>query len=281
MTQSAPKRVSVHGGHSGEFCGHAEDSLEDIIRAYIARGYVWIGITEHMPPARSAMILPEEAAAGMDVEANRARFHSYMEEGRRLQTKYAEELTVYLGLETEAWEGYETALENLIETFKPDYIVGSVHHVNDVPIDFSMEHYEAAAQSVGGIDQLYCAYFDLQYDLITRFKPAVVGHIDLIRLLDSDYQARILKPDIWRKIERNLQATRELDLILDFNFRALGKGQTEPYIARPILQRASEMGIAVVPGDDTHSVKDVDEFWSRGLEFLSGCGISTDWRRPI
>lgn len=280
MSENTPKRVSVHGGHSGEFCGHAEDSLEDIVRAYIASGYVWFGITEHMPPARAAMILPEEAKAGMDVEANRDRFRSYMEEGRRLQTKYADELTVFLGLETEAWDGYEVVLADLIETFNPDYIVGSVHHVNDVPIDFSREYYEAAAQSAGGIDQLYCAYFDLQYDLIMKFKPAVVGHIDLIRLLDSDYQTRLLKPDIWRRIQRNLQAIRDLDLILDFNLRALGKGQAEPYIARPILERASEMGIAVVPGDDAHSVKDVDKFWDRGLEFLAGSGISTDWRMP-
>ena len=44
-------RVSVHGGHSKEF-GDANDStLEEIVRAYIDKGFKWVGITEHIPPA--------------------------------------------------------------------------------------------------------------------------------------------------------------------------------------------------------------------------------------
>ena len=47
MTTISP--VSVHGGHSGQFCHHATDSLEEIIELYIAQGFPWVGITEHAP----------------------------------------------------------------------------------------------------------------------------------------------------------------------------------------------------------------------------------------
>ena len=47
MTLSGP--ISLHGGHSGEFCCHAQDGLADIIAQYIQMGFRQVGITEHIP----------------------------------------------------------------------------------------------------------------------------------------------------------------------------------------------------------------------------------------
>ncbi len=33
------KYVSIHGGHSGEFCSHAQDSLEEMVQEYIRQGF--------------------------------------------------------------------------------------------------------------------------------------------------------------------------------------------------------------------------------------------------
>ncbi len=63
--------------------------------------------------------------------------------------------------------------------------------------------------------------------------------------------------------------------------RALAKGQPEPYVARPILERARELGIAVVPGDDSHGVDGVGLHTEEGIERLRSAGLSTDWRRPV
>ena len=52
--------ISYHGGHSGEFCAHAEDKLEAIVQAYIARGFTNFGITEHQPRTREFFYHPEE-----------------------------------------------------------------------------------------------------------------------------------------------------------------------------------------------------------------------------
>ena len=40
-------RVSLHGGHSGEFCNHAEGALRDTIEAAIAFGYHTFEVSEH------------------------------------------------------------------------------------------------------------------------------------------------------------------------------------------------------------------------------------------
>src|SRR5438045_1413741 len=36
-------RVSLHGGHSGEFCDHAEGTLREILTAAVAAGYHTFG----------------------------------------------------------------------------------------------------------------------------------------------------------------------------------------------------------------------------------------------
>ena len=83
-----PPRVSVHGGHSGQFCGHAKNTLEEIVKAYIAQGYRWVGLTEHMPPDRIEHGYPEEADAGLSAKDQYARFTEYITTARHLQKKY-------------------------------------------------------------------------------------------------------------------------------------------------------------------------------------------------
>ena len=276
-----PDRVSVHGGHSGQFCCHADDTLEEIVLAYIAQGYAWVGLTEHMPPDRVEHGYPEEEETGLQAADQFARFTRYITTARRLQDKYAAQITLYVGFETEAFEGYQPWLQHLIDTVKPDYIVGSLHHIDDMLIDSSPEGYRKAAEAVGGVDALYMAYFDRQYELITAFSPAVVGHFDLIRIFDPDYRTRLLKPDIWQRIQRNLCAVRDRGLIMDYNLRALHKGHTEPYISRSILEEAHHLGIPVVPGDDSHGVKNVGPYWDDAMRILSDVGYDLTWHRPV
>ena len=57
----------------------------------------------------------------------------------------------------------------------------------------------------GGIEALYCDYFDAQLALINRFEPAVVGHFDLIRIHDPEYEQRWEVPQIRDRALRNLE----------------------------------------------------------------------------
>jgi histidinol-phosphatase (PHP family) len=275
-----PPRVSVHGGHSAEFCSHARDRLTEIVARYAELGFAWVGLTEHMPAPSDALVPPEERAAGLDARAMLERFAAYVAEARRLQREYAGRLRIGVGFETEVCTGSRALVRELIERFEPDYVVGSVHHVDDVCIDASPELHAEAARRAGGIDALYVRYFDLQYDLITWLRPAVVGHFDLIRLLDPGYEARLRRPGIARRARRNLEAIAEYGGILDFNVRALAKGQREPYVSGPLLAQALQLGIPVVPGDDSHGVADVGRNVDEGIALLRAAGFALDWAIP-
>ncbi|HSO21106.1 MAG TPA: histidinol phosphatase, partial [Desulfosarcina sp.] len=124
-------------------------------------------------------------------------------------------------------------------------------------------------------------YFDQQYDMIRTLKPRVVGHLDVIRILDPDYRRRLVKPAIWDRIVRNRELIKRLDLILDFNLRPLSRGEAEPYLSAPILQKAVELGIDIVPGDDSHGIDSIGAAMHRAIRILRSAGVDTDWRRPV
>ena len=275
------EKVSVHGGHSGQFCHHATDTLEDIVKAYIDKGFSWVGITEHAPPINDHLRYSEEAKAGLSAQSLLERFGSYMVECRRLQDKYRSQIQLYAALEIETYSGYEEFIPYLVERFEPDYIVGSVHHVNDIGFDYSQDSYDRAAATAGGVEQLYTHYFDLQYEMISRLRPEVVGHFDLIRIFDPDYRDRIVQEQVMVRVKRNLELIKEHDLILDLNLRALHKGAPEPYVCAPILEMVRDYEIKIVPGDDSHGVSSVGNYFDQGVEVLRAHGISTDWARPI
>ncbi len=84
-------------------------------------------------------------------------------------------------------------------------------------------------------------YFDQQHEMLRTLRPAVVGHFDLIGLFDPRYRQRIMQPEIFQRIIRNLELIKNLDLILDYNVRALLKGADRPHFRAD--SSALEMGI--------------------------------------
>ncbi len=278
--QSKPQFVSVHGGHSAQFCDHATDTLEDIIKRYIELEFSWVGITEHTPAITTQLLDPGQVKLGLTPEALLNTFASYMDECRRLQEKYSSKIQIFAAMEIETYSGFEQFVPFLLERFTPDYLVGSIHFVDDISIDYSKQTYAKAVQQLGNIDKLYCRYFDQQYEMIKLLRPAVVGHFDLIRIFDKDYKIRLQQPEIWQRIKRNLDLVKEFGLILDLNLRSLVKGANEPYISRSILELACDMNIAVVPGDDSHGVASIGGYMGQGISLLSELGFTTEWQQP-
>ncbi len=273
-------RVSIHGGHSREFGDAADSTLEEIVRAYVDKGFEWVGLTEHIPPASADFLLPWEAEEGQTPESRMERFTEYFSAARRLQREYRDSIQIFVGFETEGYTGYVEHVDSLRSRFQPDYIVGSVHHVRDICIDGRPEWYAEAVEETGGIDALFCEYFDQQYELIEELEPEVVGHFDLIRMHDKDYRQRLEIPEVKKRIRRNLERIRDLGSILDFNLRALEKGGFEPYVSRSILEMALDIGVPCVPGDDSHGVAGVGLHLDKGIEILRQAGFSTEWQLP-
>ncbi len=272
--------ISLHGGHSGEFCCHAKDRLADIIQQYIQIGFRQVGITEHIPPMHPKFLYPEEIEQGLTVDHMYQRFARYFTTIRQLKTDLTDRIQIFAGMETEAFPGYLPHVRHLVAEFSPDYLVGSVHHVADICFDYSSQTYGAAVKACGSIQALYMDYFDRQFEMIQAVRPFVVGHFDLVRIHDPDYTARVLHPEIDRKINRNLDLIKELGLVMDLNLRPLTRGEPEPYPARSILEKIRSRRIPMVPGDDSHGVAQAGKHVDTGIRLLEKMGFDTGWPVP-
>ncbi len=279
-TKVSSTLVSIHGGHSGEFCNHAEDTLEEVIQTYIAKGFTWVGITDHAPPPDDRFLDEGEKKAGQTAEALQERFGRYMQSCKSLKEKYADRITILVGFEGEAYTGYKEHTEALLRKYKPDYFIGSVHHMRDEFFDVSKDQYDAIAKRIGGLVPMYCEYFDTQFEQIETLRPPVIGHFDYIRIFDPQYADTLQHPDVKARIERNLESIRAHNLILDFNVSALWEGGSEPSLSGWILKRAFELGIRVIPGDDSHGIKTVGACIEKGIGILKETGFETDFPVP-
>lgn len=122
-------------------------------------------------------------------------------------------------------------IEASLARFPFDFIIGSVHHVHTIPIDFDRDMYVKARDTAGGTDEkLFEDYFDDQLAMLQALKPPVVGHLDLIRLKSDDPEASFKQwPGVWKKILRNLDFIASYGGILELNSASLRKGMSEPY----------------------------------------------------
>ncbi len=250
------------------------------MQQYIKLGFSAVGITEHIPPPRDRFLYPDEKALNLTAAELLERFERYFAELTFLKNKYADRIVIYAGMETETVTGYQDHVRSLIKKFKPEYIVGSVHHIDDICFDYSKEAYEDIITRLGSYEAMYVRYFDLQYEMIKTLSPFIVGHFDLIRIFDDNYQRTIEIPQVKEKIIRNLELIKSLDLVMDFNLRPLAKGKKEPYIAPSILGMVKKMGIRAVPGDDSHGVDEAGCHVDTAIQILMQYGFDTRWPEP-
>lgn len=261
---------SYHGGHSGQFCRHAKDDLRSVVQRAVAVGFTHYGLSEHCPRDRAQDMYPgEEDLSPADLAAH---FAAYAKEARGLQAEFADRIELLVGLETErlppgGWVDRMAAHRRALDA---DYIVGSVHDVDGIWIDFSPEETARAAVHCGGVEALRIRYFEALAELVTRLRPQVVGHLDLIRKFDGPDPH--FSPRERAAAERTLEAVREAGAVLDINAAPPRKGLGPVYPVSSLLTRACEMGVGVTLGDDSHGVASVGVGLDACLQAINDAG---------
>ena len=228
-----------HHSHSGEFCpGHAQDSLEDVIKTAISKKFNVFALTEHMP-RHDQDRYPEETEAGATLELQFRNEGNYFEKALGLRDKYRNQINMPIGFETDWCGPHSLALiQRSLRTYPFDFFIGSIHHSRSVPIDYDQAGYDLAKGAAGGTDErLFEEYFDEQLEMLNALHPPVVGHFDLIRLKSKDFNVDWQSMQgVWSRILRNLDFVASYGGILEINTAALRKGMNEPYPKSEICQ---------------------------------------------
>lgn len=272
---TAPWKTSLHGGHSGEFCEHAEATLREMLEAAVAFGYDTFGVSEHAPRTEERFIYPTEREKGFTVQRLHDDFEAYVRELGELSAEFSDRLTVLRGFEAECvpTQGFEEFALSIKGRHVFDYMVGSVHYVHETSIDGDPDEFHRLTAECGGLENTAVHYYIQVAEMVESMTPDVVGHLDLIRR-HAPPDARLDTTRIRQAAEAALEAIRAAGAILDLNTAGWRKGLGNPYPAPWLVELADRMEIGFCFGDDSHRPSEVGTGIEEGRLYLLANGVT-------
>lgn len=281
-------KMHSHHSHSGDYVSHAKDKLDDIVALAAKKGFTIFCLTEHMPRLEDRFLYPEEIDKRYTVEHLNEDFANYLDHACALQQKYnaSLDMKILVGFEVEGIDDdhIERAVDILHQDHRINMSVGSVHYVNQIPIDFDRAQWLDARNSIPErtTRALYHAFFELQFKVIQRIHPNVIGHFDLIRLfqpheeIDPTTNKRtgdiVLEtdwPEVWHLVTRNIQYAASYGALFELNSAAFRKGWLCPYPQLDICNAIKQYGGArFCLLDDSHGLDQVGLNYSRMWSFI-------------
>ncbi|ANB10951.1 histidinol-phosphatase [Sugiyamaella lignohabitans] len=279
-----------HHSHSSDHCQHASSPLDDMIQRAIDERLLVLCLTEHMPRIDPNHLYPEEIKSNTTVEQLKCVFDTYYKRARQAQIEYKDRIDLLVGFESETIsDEYLDYIDELRKQYKFDMVVGSVHHVSRIPIDYNEETWIRALDATVGtlhsktdnisdesLQKYFEEYFDLQYLMLKRLKPSVVGHFDLIKLcapkgvVPESLQSW---PSVWEKITRNVKLAVSQGGLFEVNSAAVRKGWDTPYPGRDIASLIHELGGEFCLSDDSHQVGHVAQNYKACIRYLKELGV--------
>lgn len=241
----------------GNFCGHATGELEEYVTVAIAKRFVEIGFSAHLPKVKD----PDPYHAMLEEDLPR-----YVDLVRELQAKYRNRITIRLGIEADFFPGYEGEIGRLIRSHPFDYVLGSIHFLGDW-------HFSSKAgrdrYRTEDPDDAYVAYFDLLGQLIRSDLFDVVAHPDAIR--KRWFTPKRSMEYAFREVASLL---REFSMSLEVNTAGIRRQAGSIYPEPLFLRACIDEGVSLTIGSDAHTPGDVGRDYDEAFELLRSLGVT-------
>ncbi|KXS39368.1 MAG: histidinol-phosphatase (PHP family) [Candidatus Frackibacter sp. T328-2] len=171
-----------------------------------------------------------------------------------------------IGIEMDYTPLHEGEIFDFLNQFKLDYVIGSIHYIDDWMFDHPdyVDEYDN-----WNIDQLYAKYFSNIAQAAGSGLFDIIGHLDLIKVFDHHPQEDVLK-----YAELALQTIADQGLCLEINTNGLNKPVNEMYPSIQLLERAYELDIPVTLSSDAHSPERVGEKLVTAKKMLKEIGYN-------
>src|SRR5215208_3195864 len=200
-----------------------------------ARGVSQMGITEH-----------DRYLEEIDLAAfQEAREHSH-------------DVELRLGIEIDYVPGAEERMENDATALPYDYVIGSVHRVDNEEVDRATDQRTY---------DLYAAYYANVRKAALSGRFEILGHPDLIKIF-RHFPVR----DITPILEETADAVAESGVVVDVNSAGLRKPIGEVYPAREFLLMFHKRGVPIVLSSDAHAPDQVAMGYDTSLALVREVG---------
>ena len=252
--------LDISGDHHvhTRFCNHADGEMEEYVVAAISKGLQSLTFLEHL---ECGLVYDHRIWLTPEL------FREYFREGRRLQKKYADQITVRLGAEI----GYNpVAVDELLAmlaSFPFEHRGLSCHFYFD-----GQEHLNMLSRRPEHIRKLQKIGPERVLD--TYFNNLIQGceHIPCDKLCHLDAALRhntgVFLTDYHNElIERLFRVMLEKNIALEVNTSGY-ELRSQPYPALDLIKRAQKLGIPLIIGSDAHQPEQVGRFFEKSASFF-------------
>ena len=234
-------------------------TAEQLVNEAIEKGFVSLGFSAHAYASYGlSYCLKDEEA--------------YIAEINRLKKKYEKEIEIYLGIEEDAFEPADRS--------KYEYLIGSMHYINKdgvyLPIDLGEDCVKKCLAAFGGdVGKTSFAYYSAYYDYVTKRRPDVVGHFDLITKYDELGEPYFLgKPEHDEIAKKFISKVAADGHLLEVNTGAISRGMRKTaYPAVNLLYEVKRAGGSLILNSDCHALGMLDCKFKETTELLRDIGF--------
>lgn len=254
-------KIKTYDFHTHSTFCDGKNTLEEMTLEAIDKGFSAIGFSGH-------------SFTTFDLDYCIKNETAYIDECRRLQKKYKDEIDVLCGIERDFYA--DNQYQNL------DYIIGSVHYVKAgeeyIAIDLFDGQLGAVNKHFGG-DYLKFAesYFENVSKLPEVHKTDIIGHFDLIKIFNADGKLFDENCERYKKAAlKAVDALLKYDVLFEINTGAIFRGRrTDPYPSEFILKYIASKGGKVILNGDSHETKALGFNFEKSLELAKKCGFKS------
>lgn len=215
-------------------CGHATGDVEDYVNEAKRKGLEEIGFSDHLP-----FVTHRDSAYTMDL----SELPEYHKDIEALQIKHTD-LSIKIGIEADYMEGHAEEIRGLIQRYDYDFVIGSIHFIQDWAFD-DPKHKDRWTHA--DVDQVYRRYYALLQASARSGLFDVIGHADLVKKFG--YRSR---EDLDDLIIETARTFKDAGLCVEVNTSGLRKPVREIYPAIGALKIYRQAGVPLVFGSDAH-----------------------------
>jgi histidinol-phosphatase (PHP family) len=197
---------------------------------------------------------------------------AYVHEAHELKARYADRVTVKVGLEADFAPGREDDCRAMLAGQPFDYVLGSVHWVNGRSI-FDRTRWAAEDAS-----ETYAAYYDLLIQAAGSGLFDVLSHLTAVEAYGSPISEELSD----RLYSRVADAVAASGCVVEVNTSGYRKlGGDEPFPNRKLLRLLVTAGVPLTFGSDAHRPAEVTFGLERVIALLAELGVDAARAQPV
>ena len=237
--------------HMHTFLSDGKDSHEDMISGATFRGLSEIGFSDHICHKPVGWAMPMENIPYMVSRINAVR----SEENLPVNVKFGVEVDYFPELEKEIGE--------TIASLDVDYVIGSVHFIDDWNFDTDIALYDQI-----DINKFYRQYFRLVQQSALSGLFDIIGHCDLAKKFG--YYPTFPLDELY---DQTAMIFKKTDVVVELNTSGRIKPCNEFYPSISFLQRIAHHKVPITLVSDAHVEQNVGQFFDEAIMELKALGF--------